>query len=166
MDDGKSTLLGRLFRDSKGVLDDRDGAADSAPPADGARPERERGFAGGVAYRYFETDKRKFAALDVPGHSRYTPNLAEGASVADLALILVDARKGVLTQTRRHSYIVSLMGIRQAVLAVNKMDLVEYGRQAFSSIVRGIRAIRPRAGDRTGERGSGVRADRRKPFRL
>lgn len=132
-DDGKSTLLGRLFRDSKGSLNDRGGAADPAAPADGGQPDRE--FASGVAYRYFETDEREFVAIDVPGHSRYTRNLAEGASAADLALILVDARKGVLTETRRHSYIASLMGIRQAVLAVDKMDLVDYGRQAFSSIV-------------------------------
>lgn len=118
-DDGKSTLLDRL----------------SAPPADGPQPEHGRGVAGGAAYRYFETGKRKFVAIDVPGDLRYTRNMAEAASVADLALIVVDAREGVLSETRRHSYIVSLMGIRQAVLAVDKMDLVDYDRQAFSSIV-------------------------------
>ena len=127
-DDGKSTLL-------DGLSAPRGDAADPAPSADGPQPEHERGFAGDAAYRYFETDKRKFVAIDVPGHLRYTRNMAEGASIADLALILVDARKGVLTQTRRHSYIASLMGIRQAVLAVDKMDLVDYDRQAFSSIV-------------------------------
>ena len=132
-DDGKSTLLGRLLHGSKGVLEGRDSAADSAPPADSPQPER--GIASDTAYRYFETDKRQFVAIDVPGDLRYAQNMAEGASIADLALILVDARKGMLAQTRRHSYIVSLMGIRQAVLAVNKMDLVDYERQAFSSIV-------------------------------
>ena len=149
VNDGKSTLLGRLLEDAKVVLDDllpapearnrtcgaRGGAADATPPVDGPQPEDELGFGGGVAYRYFETDKRKFVAIDVPGDLRYTRNMAEGASLADIALILVDARKGVLTQTRRHSYIASLMGIRHAVLAVNKMDLVDWERQAFSSIV-------------------------------
>ena len=149
VDDGKSTLLGRLLHGSKSMFDDRLPApeagsrtygaqgdeADPAPPVDGPRPEREHGIAGDVACHYFETDKRKFMAVEVPGHSRYTPNMAEGASVADVALILVDARKGMLTETRRHSYIVSLMGVRQAVVAVNKMDLVDYERQAFSSIV-------------------------------
>ena len=148
-DDGKSTLLRRLLQGSKGVSDDRlsapeagsrtygarGDAADPAPPTDGPQPEHECGFASVDYYRYFETDKRKFVAIDVPGHLRYTRNMAEGASVADLALILVDARKGVLSETRRHSCIVSLMGIRQAVLAVDKMDLVDYDRQAFSSIV-------------------------------
>ena len=133
VDDGKSTLLGRLLHDSKGVLDDRGGAADSAPPADG--PRTEGGHASDLAYRYFETDKRKFVAVDVPGDLRHARNMAEGASIADLALILVDARKGVLTQTRRHSYIASLMGIRQAVLAVDKMDLVDWERGAFFSVV-------------------------------
>ena len=127
--DGKSTLLGRLLDGSKGVSGDRGGAAD------GPEPERERGISSGAAYRHFATGKRKFVAIDAPGDLRHTRNMAEGASVADLALILVDARKGLLTLTRRHSYIASLMGIRQAVLAVNKMDLVDYGRQAFSSIV-------------------------------
>ena len=132
-DDGKSTLLGRLLHDSKSVFDDR--LSVSAPATDGPRSERERGYAGGVAYRYFETDKRKFVAVDAPGDLRYTRNMVEGASVADLALILVDARKGILTETRRQSYIVSLMGVRRAVLAVDRMDLVDYRRQTFSSIV-------------------------------
>ena len=147
--DGKSTLLDRLLRDSKSVSDHRPpapeagsrtygargDAADPAPPADDPRPERERGFASGVGYRHFETGKRKFVAVDMPGNVRHTSNMAEAASIADLALILVDAREGVPTQTRRHSYIVSLMGIRHVVLAVDNMDLVEYERQAFSSIV-------------------------------
>ena len=149
VDDGKSTLLGRLLQDSKSVSDHPPptpeagsrtygaggDAADPAPSADDPQPEHEREFASGVAYRYFGTGKRKFVAVDVPGHLRHTSNMAEAASIADLALILVDARKGVLTQTRRHSYIVWLMGIRRAVLAVNNMDLVDYERQAFSSIV-------------------------------
>ena len=125
-DDGKSTLLGRLLHDLKSVFEDR--LAIPVPPA-------ERGYAGAVARHYFETDKRKFVAVDVPGDLRHARNMAEGASIADLALILVDARNGILTQTRRHSYIASLMGIRQAVLAVDKMDLVDWERGAFFSVV-------------------------------
>ena len=149
VDDGKSTLLGRLLYDSGNVFDDQysaveiesrtygtqGDAVDLALLVDGLQAEREQGITIDVAYRYFETDKRKFVAIDVPGHVQYTRNMATGASNADLALILVDARKGVLTQTRRHSYIVSLMGIRHAVLAVNKMDLVDCDPQVFSSIV-------------------------------
>ena len=149
VDDGKSTLLGRLLYDSGSVFDDQFSAAESESRAygtqgdavdlallmDGLQAEREQGITIDVAYRYFETDKRKFVAIDTPGHVQYTRNMATGASNADLALILVDARKGILTQTRRHSYIVSLMGIRQTVLAVNKMDLVDYNPQVFSSIV-------------------------------
>ena len=149
VDDGKSTLLGRLLYDSGNVFDDQYSATetesrtygtqgeavDLALLVDGLQAEREQGITIDVAYRYFETDKRKFVAIDAPGHVQYTRNMATGASNGDLALILVDARKGVLTQTRRHSYIVSLMGIRQAVLLVNKMDLVDYDPQAFSSIV-------------------------------
>ena len=149
VEDGKTTLLARLLHDSKGVFDDRlpspeagsrtygtrDDAADPALPADDTRTGGEHGTASAAAYHRFEIGKRKFVAVDVPGHSRDTRIMAEGASVSDLALILVDARKGVLTQTRLHSYIVSLMGIRHAVLAVNKMDLVDYDRQAYSSIV-------------------------------
>ena len=149
VDDGKTALLARLLHESKSVFDDRPpspesgsrtygtraDAADPALPADGARSGGEHGTASAAAYHRFEIGKRKFVAVDVPGHSRDTRIMAEGASVSDLALILVDARKGVLTQTRLHSYIVSLMGIRHAVLAVNKMDLVDYDRQAYSSIV-------------------------------
>ena len=153
VDDGKSTLLGRLLYDSGSVFDDQFSAAeaesrtygtqgdavDLALLVDGLQAEREQGITIDVAYRYFETDKRKFVAVDAPGHVQYTRNMATGASNADLALILVDARKGILTQTRRHSYIVSLMGIRQAVLAVNKMDLVGYDRRAFSAAVDAYR---------------------------
>jgi bifunctional enzyme CysN/CysC len=148
VDDGKSTLLGRLLYDSKIVFEDQLAAAetesrkygtrgeevDLALLVDGLQAEREQGITIDVAYRYFETDKRKFIAADTPGHEQYTRNMATGASTADLAVILVDARKGVLTQTRRHSYIVSLLGIRHVVLAVNKMDLVYYDQAVFEKI--------------------------------
>ena len=149
VDDGKSTLLGRLLFDSKTVFEDQlsstetesrkygtQGAeVDLALLVDGLQAEREQGITIDVAYRYFETDKRKFIAADTPGHEQYTRNMATGASGADLAVILIDARKGVLTQTRRHSYIVSLFGIRHVILAVNKMDLVGYDQGVFDDIV-------------------------------
>ena len=149
VDDGKSTLLGRLLYDSKTVFEDQLSATatesrkygtqgenvDLALLVDGLQAEREQGITIDVAYRYFETDKRKFIAADTPGHEQYTRNMATGASTAELAVILVDARKGVLTQTRRHSYIVSLLGIRHVVLAVNKMDLVDYKQAVFKRIV-------------------------------
>lgn len=155
VDDGKSTLLGRLLYESKTVCDDQVSAVetesrtwgtqgdalDLALLVDGLQAEREQGITIDIAYRYFETERRKFIAVDAPGHEQYTRNMVTGASNADLALVLVDARKGVLTQTRRHSYIVSLMGIRQVVLAVNKMDLVEYDRQEFSSIADEYKAF-------------------------
>ncbi len=148
VDDGKSTLLGRLLYDSKTVFEDQLSAThtesrkygtqgeqvDLALLVDGLQAEREQGITIDVAYRYFETDRRKFIAADTPGHEQYTRNMATGASTAQLAIILIDARKGVLTQTRRHSYIVSLLGIRQVVLAVNKMDLVGYDSQVFERI--------------------------------
>lgn len=150
VDDGKSTLLGRLLYDSKTVFEDQLSATqaesarygtqgtevDLALLVDGLQAEREQGITIDVAYRYFETDKRKFIAADTPGHEQYTRNMATGASTADLAIILVDARKGILTQTRRHSYIVSLLGIRQVLLAVNKMDLVEYDQATFDTIAK------------------------------
>ena len=149
VDDGKSTLLGRLLHDSKTVFEDQlaatasesqkygtqGGTIDLALLVDGLQAEREQGITIDVAYRYFETDKRKFIAADTPGHEQYTRNMATGASNADLAVILVDARNGVLTQTRRHSYIVSLFGIRQVVLAVNKLDLMDYDQGVFERIV-------------------------------
>jgi bifunctional enzyme CysN/CysC len=149
VDDGKSTLLGRLLYDSKTVFLDQLSATqaesrkfgtqgdnvDLALLMDGLQAEREQGITIDVAYRYFETDKRKFIAADTPGHEQYTRNMATGASTAELAIILIDARKGVLTQTRRHSYIVSLLGIRHVVLAVNKMDLVDYDQGVFDRIV-------------------------------
>lgn len=148
VDDGKSTLLGRLLYDSKTVFEDQLSATateskkygtqgeqvDLALLVDGLQAEREQGITIDVAYRYFETDKRKFIAADTPGHEQYTRNMATGASTADLAVILIDARRGILTQTRRHSYIVSLVGIRQVVLAVNKMDLVDYDQSVFDAI--------------------------------
>ncbi len=148
VDDGKSTLLGRLLYDSKTVFEDQLSATateskkygtqgekvDLALLVDGLQAEREQGITIDVAYRYFETDKRKFIAADTPGHEQYTRNMATGASTADLAVILIDARRGILTQTRRHSYIVSLLGIRQVVLAVNKMDLVDYDQSTFDAI--------------------------------
>ena len=148
VDDGKSTLLGRLLYDSKTVFEDQLCAAqvesrkygtqgkqvDLALLVDGLQAEREQGITIDVAYRYFETDKRKFIAADTPGHEQYTRNMATGASTADLAIILIDARKGILTQTRRHSFIVSLLGISHVILAVNKMDLVDYSQETFDQI--------------------------------
>lgn len=149
VDDGKSTLLGRLLYDSKTVFEDQISATenesrkygtqgdqvDLALLVDGLQAEREQGITIDVAYRYFETDKRKFIAADTPGHEQYTRNMATGASTADVAVILIDARLGILTQTRRHSYIVSLLGIKNIVLAVNKMDLVDYAQDRFDEIV-------------------------------
>jgi len=150
VDDGKSTLIGRLLYDSKMIFEDQLASleADSqrigtqgqeidfALLVDGLAAEREQGITIDVAYRYFATEKRKFIVADTPGHEQYTRNMVTGASTADLAVILVDARKGVLTQTRRHSYLVHLIGIRHLVLAVNKMDLVGYERSVFDSILR------------------------------
>lgn len=155
VDDGKSTLLGRLLYESKSVFEDQlsavrtesraygtqGEAVDLALLVDGLQAEREQGITIDVAYRYFSTDKRKFIAADTPGHEQYTRNMATGASNADLAIILVDARKGVLTQTRRHSYIAALFGIRHVVLAVNKMDLVAFDQARFDEIAVDYRAF-------------------------
>ncbi len=155
VDDGKSTLIGRLLYDSKLIFEDQLAAVaadskkvgtqgdeiDLALLVDGLQAEREQGITIDVAYRFFSTDKRKFIVADTPGHEQYTRNMATGASTADLAVILVDARKGVLTQTRRHSYIVSLLGIRHAILAVNKMDLVDYDHVRFAEIEAEYRAF-------------------------
>ncbi|MGY6705225.1 sulfate adenylyltransferase subunit CysN [Roseinatronobacter sp.] len=149
VDDGKSTLIGRLLYDSKMIFEDQlatleaeskrmgtQGAAiDFALLVDGLAAEREQGITIDVAYRYFATEKRKFIVADTPGHEQYTRNMITGASTADLAVILIDARKGILTQTRRHSYLAHLVGIRHIVLAVNKMDLVGYDRAIFDRIV-------------------------------
>lgn len=148
VDDGKSTLIGRLLFDSKQVYEDqlaavgRDSkkwgtqgdAADLALLVDGLQSEREQGITIDVAYRYFATARRKFIIADTPGHEQYTRNMATGASTAELAVILVDASKGIQTQTRRHSFIVSLLGIKQVIVAVNKMDLVDYGQGRFEAI--------------------------------
>ena len=155
VDDGKSTLIGRLLFDSKLIYEDQLAAlerdskvsgttgedVDLALLVDGLQAEREQGITIDVAYRFFSTDRRKFIVADTPGHEQYTRNMATGASTASLAVILVDARKGVLTQTRRHSFIVSLMGIRQVVLAVNKMDLVDFSEDVFNTIVNDYRVF-------------------------
>ena len=148
VDDGKSTLIGRLFYESKMIYEDQLAAikkdtsrygttgeeVDLALFTDGLEDERQQGITIDVAYRYFSTDKRKFIIADTPGHEQYTRNMATGASTADLAIILIDARHGVLTQTRRHSFIVSLLGIRHIVVAVNKMDIVGYDEAVFERI--------------------------------
>ena len=149
VDDGKSTLIGRLLYDSKMIFEDQlaqlqaDSARhgtqgkniDFALLVDGLAAEREQGITIDVAYRFFATETRKFIVADTPGHEQYTRNMVTGASTADLAVILIDARKGVLTQTRRHSTLVHLLGIRHLVLAVNKMDLVGYDQAVFDAIV-------------------------------
>jgi bifunctional enzyme CysN/CysC len=160
VDDGKSTLIGRLLYESKSLLDDQlealgadskrfgtqGDALDFALLVDGLSAEREQGITIDVAYRFFATARRKFIVADTPGHEQYTRNMVTGASTADLAVILVDARKGVLTQTRRHSYLVSLLGIRHVVLAVNKLDLAGYSRDVFESIDRDYRAFAAKLG--------------------
>ncbi len=148
VDDGKSTLLGRLLYDTKVLFDDQlaalegdsrrhgtqNGELDFALLVDGLSAEREQGITIDVAYRFFTTERRKFIVADCPGHEQYTRNMATGASTADLAVVLIDARKGVLTQTRRHTYIAALLGIRHVLLAVNKMDLVDYDEATFRTI--------------------------------
>ena len=148
VDDGKSTLIGRLLHDSKLIYEDQLAAVqndskrigttgeeiDLALLVDGLQAEREQGITIDVAYRYFSTTKRKFIIADTPGHEQYTRNMATGASTADLAIILIDARHGVQTQTRRHSFIVSLLGIKHTIVAINKMDLVDYSQQRYEEI--------------------------------
>src|ERR1700722_8056142 len=155
VDDGKSTLIGRLLfecgtiphdvmaaleRDSKrfGTVD---GAVDYALLVDGLEAEREQGVTIDVAYRFFETPTRRFLLADTPGHEQYTRNMVTGASTADLAVLLIDARKGILPQTRRHAAIASLLGIRQVVLAVNKMDLVDFEEAVFAAIRHDFRTL-------------------------
>ena len=148
VDDGKSTLIGRLLHDSHMIFEDQLASIekdskkcgttgeriDLALLVDGLQSEREQGITIDVAYRYFSTDKRKFIIADNPGHEQYTRNMATGASTADLAIILIDARKGVLAQTRRHSYIASLLGIKNIIVAINKMDLIGYSQEVFDNI--------------------------------
>jgi bifunctional enzyme CysN/CysC len=155
VDDGKSTLIGRLLYESKLLYDDQlaalaadskrlgaaDGQLDFALLLDGLAAEREQGITIDVAYRFFSTDKRKFIVADTPGHEQYTRNMVTGASTAEVAVILIDARKGVLTQTRRHSYLIALIGIRRVVLAINKLDLVEYSQAVFDRIEQQYRAF-------------------------
>ncbi|MDC1429226.1 sulfate adenylyltransferase subunit CysN [Emcibacteraceae bacterium] len=153
VDDGKSTLIGRLLYDSKMIFEDQLSTLESdskkhgtqgqkidfALLVDGLAAEREQGITIDVAYRYFSTNKRKFIVADTPGHEQYTRNMATGASTADLAILMIDARKGILTQTRRHSFIVSLLGIKNVVLAINKMDLVDYDQKIFDQIDKDYR---------------------------
>jgi bifunctional enzyme CysN/CysC len=160
VDDGKSTLIGRLLYESKLIFDDqltqlaadsrrvgtRGGELDFALLVDGLAAEREQGITIDVAYRFFSTERRKFIVADTPGHEQYTRNMVTGASTADLAVILIDARKGVLVQTRRHSYLVHLLGIPRIVLAINKMDLVGHSRETFEQIVAQYREFAARLG--------------------
>ena len=160
VDDGKSSLIGRLLYETKMIYEDqlaaleqdskrigtRGGEIDFALLVDGLAAEREQGITIDVAYRFFSTPKRKFIVADTPGHEQYTRNMVTGASTADLAVILVDARKGILTQTRRHSYLVSLLGTQRIVLAVNKMDLVGYSQSAFDDIERDYRSFAAQLG--------------------
>jgi sulfate adenylyltransferase large subunit len=153
VDDGKSTLIGRLLYDSRSVYDDQlesvtkasagrnAGVIDFSLLTDGLRAEREQGITIDVAYRYFATPRRKFIIADTPGHEQYTRNMVTGASTAELAIVLVDARKGVLPQSRRHSYIAGLLGIERVVIAVNKMDLVGYDETVFNAIKKDFRNI-------------------------
>ena len=160
VDDGKSTLLGRLLYDTKLLFDDQlatlhgdsqrhgtqNGELDFALLVDGLSAEREQGITIDVAYRFFSTEKRKFIVADTPGHEQYTRNMATGASTADLAVVLVDARKGLLTQTRRHTWICGLLGIRHVLLAVNKMDLVDYSQEVFERIESEYRELATQLG--------------------
>jgi sulfate adenylyltransferase large subunit len=160
VDDGKSTLIGRLLYDSRNVYEDQVRAVtstiatlgqkqqtiDFAQLTDGLRAEREQGITIDVAYRYFSTQRRKFIIADTPGHEQYTRNMATGASTADLAIILVDARKGILTQSRRHAYISSLLGIRNFVVAINKMDLVDFSEHVYRQIEAETEALFPQLG--------------------
>ncbi|MEO5806653.1 sulfate adenylyltransferase subunit CysN [Devosia sp.] len=163
VDDGKSTLIGRLLYDSQLILDDQlaslrkesrnrttgDEGIDFSLLVDGLTAEREQGITIDVAYRFFSTDQRKFIVADTPGHEQYTRNMATGASNADLALVLIDARKGVLTQTRRHSFILSLIGVKHVVLVINKIDLVDYDQAIFDKIEAEYRAFAETLGFKT-----------------
>src|SRR5437867_655267 len=158
VDDGKSTLIGRLLHDAKAVYEDHvasvqkskinrsGGAFDFSLLTDGLRAEREQGITIDVAYRYFSTSRRKFIIADTPGHEQYTRNMATGASMCDVAIILIDARNGVVRQTRRHSFIASLLGIRHVAVAVNKMDLLEYRDEVFLRLQEDFLALAERLG--------------------
>ena len=149
VDDGKSTLIGRMLFEAQLIFDDQvaslqsdskkhgtqEGEIDFALLVDGLAAEREQGITIDVAYRFFGTDRRKFIVADTPGHEQYTRNMVTGASTADVAVILVDAKQGILVQTRRHSFLTSLLGVKHVVLAVNKMDLINYDEQHYQQIV-------------------------------
>lgn len=153
VDDGKSTLIGRMLYDTESILTDQlealqnsnrkndDGTIDLAILTDGLRAEREQGITIDVAYKYFQTEKRKFIIADTPGHIQYTRNMVTGASTADLAIILIDARNGVVEQTVRHSYLVSLLGIKHLIVCVNKMDMVDYSETVFEAIIQKYKAL-------------------------
>ena len=155
VDDGKSTLIGRMLFEAQMIFEDQvaslqsdskkmgtqGGDIDFALLVDGLASEREQGITIDVAYRFFSTDRRKFIVADTPGHEQYTRNMVTGASTADVAVILIDARQGVLTQTRRHSMICSALGIKQVVIAINKMDLVDYRQDVFDRIVDDYRSF-------------------------
>jgi sulfate adenylyltransferase large subunit len=173
VDDGKSTLIGRLLYDSKQVFEDQlehvalasarrggEGALDLALLTDGLRAEREQGITIDVAYRYFATARRRFIIADCPGHQQYTRNMVTGASTADLAVILLDARKGVLEQSKRHAFISALLGIPHLVVAVNKMDLVEYSRARFEELVAEFGEFARKLGPRPGTDAASVGPDR------
>lgn len=176
VDDGKSTLIGRLLHDSRQVYEDQlktlhsdsqkigttGEKLDFALLVDGLQAEREQGITIDVAYRYFSTPKRKFIIADTPGHEQYTRNMATGASTCDLAIILIDARRGVLEQTRRHSFIASLLGIRQFIVAVNKMDLVNFDEKVFDSIKKRVSGICFRLTENRYPRGTNLGTGRRK----
>jgi len=158
VDDGKSTLIGRLLFDTNSILTDQlealraanrkndDGSIDLAILTDGLKAEREQGITIDVAYKYFQTDKRKFIIADTPGHIQYTRNMVTGASNTDLAIILIDARNGVIEQTTRHSYLVSLLGIQQVVVCINKMDLVGYSEDVYNAIVGDYQKLAAKVG--------------------
>ena len=163
VDDGKSTLIGRLLYDSKQVFEDQlehvaqaserrggEGTLDLALLTDGLRAEREQGITIDVAYRYFATTKRRFIIADCPGHRQYTRNMVTGASTADVSVVLIDARRGVLEQSKRHAFISALLGIPQMVVAINKMDLVDHSQERYEELVARVRAVRGQA-----ERGQG-----------
>ena len=176
MDDGKSTLIGRLLFDAAQVYEDQlktaehdskrsaggtGGALDLALLVDGLQAEREQGITIDVAYRYFSTPRRKFIVADTPGHVQYTRNMATGASNCDFAVLLIDARLGVLTQTRRHACIVSLLGIKKVALAVNKMDLIDFDQARFDKIVEDFNSFAGAARLRASHLHSGVGAQGR-----
>jgi sulfate adenylyltransferase subunit 1 len=158
VDDGKSTLIGRLLYDSESILVDQlealhrsnrkndDGSIDLAILTDGLKAEREQGITIDVAYKYFQTEKRKFIIADTPGHIQYTRNMVTGASNANLAIILIDARKGVIEQTIRHSFLVALLGLPQVVVCINKMDMVDYSEDVYSQIVKDYKVLADKVG--------------------